>query len=153
MTIVVVLVAWAVVEVTKLRWHGYEPYRAEVAAFHAAGVAVLAAHLHPWAAILATVSVLASYATLEDKRRNGILGSTMSGLSSYPWQAAAVLALAIDLSWPAGLLAVPIGGVFAWIGGLPWVSRLRPTHWAPSKQRWAYPAGLRRRLGEPKGTV
>jgi hypothetical protein len=141
--------AWVAMEGAKLWWHSRERTAPLFVLVHAALAAFLASRLHVWAAGPAILAVVASFAAIDDKRRGGILGSTLSGLSSYPWQAAAVLSLGLSWGWPAGVLALPFAAITGWIGGMWWVSGMRPAGWTASKQRWAYPRSLRRLLREP----
>lgn len=137
-----VAVASVGAEVARVLWHGRLRAHWWPVVAHAAFVAILASWLDPWTALPAVATVGLSWALIDSKRRDEWPGVLASGLSSYPWQIAALLTLGwTELSGIPGTLpslwllaAIPI----AYADGVPWVL-LRPKEWPPSKWDKLYP--------------
>jgi len=133
-------------EAARISWHGRWQGQLGLIALHAALAGLLAGQAIPWLAVPAVLTVALSWALLE--RRGEWAGEVASGLSSYPWQIAALG----TLGWPDGVWGLPSPWLLAalpiaWAAGLPWVSWLRPPPWPLSKHAWAYPRCLRVALG------
>lgn len=89
-------------------------------------------------ASIAALLVIASYVTIDDKRKGGVLGSTLSGLSSYPVEG---VALWFVYGYWSAAVALPT----AYVVGIIWIAS-RPAHWTKSRWDFLYPEALKKRL-------
>ena len=113
----------------KIRWHAHEKHRMVGILVHALAISIVAYLVNPHLGRVAVI-VVGLHSVNLDVKRNGIWwGKLLSGLSTWPWEIAAVGAMAYRHGYLFGAVAgvaIAMGNIYLW-------TVYPPKHWGETQ--------------------